>query len=382
MTISFNQVPAGIRVPFLYAEFDNANAVQTAGVQPYKTLMIGQKLAAGTKAVNTKHLITSKEQAIEYFGEGSQLAKMAEAYLKANKSNELHCIPIDDAGAGVAALGSITVGGAPTAAGTFKLYVAGKVVEVAVSTADSAEDIAAEIAAVIEADDGFVISAEVDGVTAEKVNFTAKNKGTAGNDIDLRLNYFLGDELPAGVTGTIVAMASGATNPSVAAAIATLDDTQYMIWVTPYTDAANLLLIEEELTLRFGPTKQNDGYHITSARGTLSELNAIGDSRNSQFTIIKRCSGPSSPYEHASATAAVAGASAKIDPARPLQTLPLPGILGEESSEKFTLEERDILLNHGISTDNVDSGGVVRIERLITTYKKNPAGADDVSYLN
>lgn len=382
MGVSFNQVPNGIRVPFLYAEFDNSGAVRGAGVQPYKTLMIGQKLVAGTKAANTQHLITSKEQAKEYFGAGSMLAKMAEAYLKINKSNELHCVALDDAGAGVAATGSILFAGSPTKAGTLKLYIEGKVAQIAVSVGQTAAQIATALNAVIGADSDFVISSVVNGGVAEQLDFTAKNKGEVGNEIDLRLNYFVGDETPVGLTATITPLSGGATNPDISSAIAILDDEQYMLIVTPYTDAANLTAIETELVDRFGPIRQNDGYHLTGKRGTLSALNNLGDSRNSQFTVIKRSSGPNSPYQHASALAAAIALSAQIDPARPFQTLALQGILAESQSEKLTLQERDILLNHGIATDKVDAGGVVRIERVITTYKKNPAGADDISYLD
>lgn len=382
MPVSFNQVPAGIRVPFLYAEFDNSNAVQGAGLQPYKVLMIGQKLAAGTKAALEKHLVTSFEQAKEYFGAGSQIANMAKAYFQANRINELHMIALDDDGASVASSGSLLLGGAVNKAGTLKLYIAGKRAQVGVAVGDTLATIVTNLAAVINADEDFLVTAAPNGVTAEQLDLTAKNKGEDGNNIDLRMNYFFGDETPEGITTTITAMNSGVTNPDVQDAIDVAGDDQYLLWVTPYSDAANLLALETELADRFGPIKQNDGYHITGARGSLATLTTLGNSRNSQFTTIKRCSGPSMPHEHSASMVGIIAAAAQIDPARPFQTLTLPGILAESESEKLTLEERNILLNNGIATDKVDSGGSVRIERVITTYKESPAGADDISYLD
>ena len=46
------------------------------------------------------------------------------------------------------------------------------------------------------------------------------------------------------------------------------------------------------------------------------------------------------------------------------------------------MSERNILLYDGISTFTVDANGGTRIERVITTYKTNPSGADDPSYLD
>lgn len=382
MPISFNDVPSNLRTPFVYAEFDNSNAIQGPSLQSYKILMMGSKLAAGTKSAETLNLVTSAEQASEYFGSGSMLADMADAYLKENKINELYCVALDDAGAGVLSAGSTLFSGAPTAAGTLRVYIAGKKAEIAVSVGQSLTSIVTDLVAVITADTSFLVDAAVNGVTAEQIDFTAKNKGEPGNDIDIRFNYFDGDETPAGLTHVVTAMAGGSGNPDVSGVFAILDETQYLLMVSPYNDAANILAIETELTTRFGPLKQNDGYCMYAAKGTLSELNAIGDARNSQFTVFNRASGPSHPYRFAAGICGVVAKAAAIDPARPFQTLSITSVLAETDSEKLTIEERNILLHHGIATSKVTDGGAIVIERIITTYKKNAAGADDVSYLD
>jgi len=91
---------------------------------------------------------------------------------------------------------------------------------------------------------------------------------------------------------------------------------------------------------------------------------------------------PTAPWIWAAVNAAVAAGSLNVDPARPLQTLRLPGILPPAPEHRWRLEERNMLLFDGISTYNVDAGGNVLIERQITTYQTNAFGVPDPSYLD
>jgi phage tail sheath gpL-like len=88
------------------------------------------------------------------------------------------------------------------------------------------------------------------------------------------------------------------------------------------------------------------------------------------------------PYLWAAVYAAVAAGSLSIDPARPLQTLELPGILPPAIAARFTLPENNILLYDGISTFSVTDGGTVQIQRAVTSYQKNSFGIADPSYLD
>lgn len=87
-------------------------------------------------------------------------------------------------------------------------------------------------------------------------------------------------------------------------------------------------------------------------------------------------------YKLAAVLGAVAAKSLSIDPARPLQTLPLPGIMAVSPGWRRSRAEREFDLHNGISTTFVDAGGNVCIERMITTYTKNSLGAPDPSYLD
>src|SRR5688500_11454290 len=322
MAISFNQIPSNIRTPGVYTEIDSSRA--TSGVQllQYRMLLLGQLLAAGTADALTAVRVTSIQQARELFGAGSMLAIMVEAALASNSFTELWCMPVEDNGSGVAAAGSLTFGGAPTEAGTISLYIGGKKVQVAAATTDTPAALATALEAAIKAVTTLPVTAAVDGVDTAKVNITARNKGEAGNGIDLRLGYF-GEALPAGLTAAIVAMTGGTGNPDITAAIAALGDSWYQAIAMPYTDTANLVLLETELASRFGPLREIEGHAFAAARGTHSALGTLGDSRNSpHLSIVSAADEPMPPFAKAAETTAIAAYYASIDPARPLQTLP------------------------------------------------------------
>jgi len=380
MSISFNGIPTSLRVPFVYVEFDNSKAQQGPSIQPYKALVIGQKLSTGTKAELSIDQVTTFDQAKSYFGAGSLISHQLKSFFANNKITQCYAMSQDDHGSGVAATGSITFGGIPTQAGAINLYVAGRKYSVAVTVGQSAASIASAVNAEIGLDADRYITSVV-GSPAEKLDFTARNKGEAGNKINVRHSHFEGEALPVGSTATIVAMASGATNPLISLVIAALDETQYNLIVMPYLDATNLTALETELADRFGPLRQNDGVAISADRAALGTIAALGNSRNSPHLSILDAAGPSHPVEWSSAAAAQIALSAQQDPARPVQTLPLNGIVSPNKLERRLLSENNSLLYDGIATHSVDSGGVVRIQRQITTYKTNAFSAADTSLL-
>lgn len=383
MTVSFNSIPNNLRVPLAYVEFDNTRAVQGTPAMQYRVLAIGQKLADGSAAVNTLVQVPSSDSAVAFFGAGSMLARMVETFKAANRYTDIWAVALADAPAAAAAGGNILVAGTATAAGTLTLYIGGQRVRAGVASGDTAAQVATALAAAISADTTLPVTAAVNGTTAEQVDLTARHKGLCGNDIDLRLNYYFDEVLPAGITATITAMSGGSANPDVADAITALGDEVFQDIIMPYTDSANLVALEAELLSRWSGTRQLDSKAFCAWRGTHGNAVAFGNGRNSPLvTCMPTGLNPDPPYIWAAAVAAQASNSLAIDPARPLQTLPLPGILPPPETERWTAEERNLLLWDGISSWFVDSGGMVRIERLVTMYQENAYGLPDPSCLD
>lgn len=381
MSISFQGIPNNLRVPFVAVEFDASRAQQGPSLLAYRCLLIGQKRAAGSAAANSITRLTNADQGIALYGRGSMLHRQAIQWFKRNAFTELWCACLDDNGAGVAGTGTLTFTGPATAAGTVSLWAGGNLVQVAVASGDSATVIAAAVAAAINAALDLPVTATSAGGV---VTVLHRHKGTIGNDFDLRLNYQDGEKTPAGVACAIVALATGATNPVLTTLIAALGDIWYHVIAHGYTDATSLTALEAELVRRFGPLTQIDGVAITSANGSVSTLGTLGDTRNSPHSCIVAQAGENPlvpPSEFAAGVGATVAYYATIDPARPLQTLPLDFVPPAEA-DLFTMGERNLLLYDGVGTSKVAAGGRVQIERIVTTSQTNAAGATDTAYLD
>ncbi len=380
MTISFNEIPINLRTPGVYAEFDNSRAIRGLPGMPYTALLIGQRLTAGTVAAGIATGITNADQAKSFFGDNSMLHHMAQKWFANNAWTKVKCIALDDNGAGAAATGTLTITGTASETGTLNIMIGGRRVQVAVSSGDMNTAIAAAIDAKITADKNLAV---VSSVSTNVVTITARHKGEVGNDIDLRLNYYTGEATPAGVTVAIAAMSGGTANPDITSLITAMADDWYNIIAMPYTDAANLTLLEAEMADRWGPMRSIEGHAFAAADGSHGAMTTLGNSRNSpHLSIAAMNDSPNPPYEMAAAMAGLAGYYGNIDPARPFQTLAIDGILPPAESARFTKQERNLLLFDGIATTTVDDGGVVRVERMTTTYETNTFGTDDISYLD
>ncbi len=378
--ISFSTIPIDVRTPGAYVEIDNSKALRGLAPMARRMLFIGNKLAAGTAVAATLYRINSPAEAALLFGRGSVLHEMLVVARAANTESDMWAMALDDVGAGTAHTKTVTITGPATASGTLALYVNGYKLSVGVTLADTATVMATNVAAAVNARlDAPMTATSALGV----VTLTARHKSAFTSDIDVRTNYYPDDKTPAGVAVVVADAAAGASNPDVATALAAISLEAYYTIVTPYNDVTNLVKLETELAARWGGMDMRTGHLFVGLKGTHGALTTYGAARNSPHsTVVGIKSAPTPTYHYAAALAAVCELSGAIDPARPLQTLALPGMLPPAIADRFTRQERDLLLRDGISTFTVDAGGNALVERVITTYQTNAAGIDDVSYLD
>ena len=378
--VRFTQVPSDSNVPFTYIELDPSRA--DAPESQFKTLLIGQKLAAGNVAANQPRTVSSVAEAQVAFGANSQLAHMTARFRQNTAIGELWAVAVDDP-AGTAASADITVTSAPTARGIIALYIDGRRIQIPVVGNESANATADLIHNAVMARESelSVTSAEP---AAAKVTLTHRHKGNV--DLDVRWNYQPDDIFPQAFAGTIVITAGGGV-PAAAnlqAAIDSPGDEEFGLIVHPYADAASLATLEERLTTRWGPTAQTGGIAVTSVRTanhTPDEATAFGNARNNPFScVLGHGAMPTPTYELAAAVAGAIHTPASDDPARPFQTLQIKGVLAPPVADRWNHAARNTVLGDGIATYKVGAGSVVRVERLVSTYQRSAANLPDKAY--
>ncbi len=130
-----------------------------------------------------------------------------------------------------------------------------------------------------------------------------------------------------------------------------------------------------------GPLEQRGAIGIFGHTGTLSAATTLAASINSgRISGILLPSAYDLPYQVAAAYAAVV--AFEEDPAKPLNTLALTGILANPIANRLTRTEQESALNNGITPSEVGPGDKVQIVRAITTYTLDPQSIPDISLLD
>lgn len=382
-------IPANTLVPFAYFQV----GAGSAGGQEVENSLIVANTITVQPAVPV--WCPSPAMAIALFGAGSIAAAMVEEYLAADPNGALYVLPLADAGGSVAASGSLTFTGTATTTGVLDLYIANQNVPVAVPAAMTAAQLATASAAAINAwmsTNGvkLPVTAAVDGETPSKVNLTANNKGTPGNSIDIRLNYYgpTDNELtPAGISVAIVAMTNGATDPDLTGLDAILGDENYDFIAVPWSSVAALNALQTLMsddTGRWSFNRQDFGGVWAAkmdADATGATNIAFGQTRNDRhMTVISYEPSPPPPWLVAAGFMGAAAQSLRADPARPVQTLGIPALLAPPKTARYGWATKNTLLASGMALMQYNADGTCAILRAVTTYQKNAQGIPDASF--
>ncbi len=408
-TIPFSEIPANNLVPIFAVEINNERASKS-GPMPWKNLLIGQAVGAidgstpdaekkwRPSADNTGKLVRIMEgdQADSLFGRGSQIALMAKNFLKNAPYMELYCLALADAPAGSGqsadagkATKTLTFAGPATESGSLYLNIAGQAVTVTVIDTDTAATIAGNVKAKI---DSLVDLPVVATVASNVVTLTAKNKGAAGNDLAVFLNFNEGEKTPAGVSITefastdVIKLAGGSGDTEFTAEnVGNLIEGTWFNAIAinqgDNTNTGNVAYIKEKLDERWTAMKQQTGVLFYCVGGDMTAEITAGNARNSQVLCLPGLpDSPTAPCNIASAVMGACAASALNDPALPLSNVAVKGVVAPKRAKRLGVTSRNAILEAGVAALFVGDDGTVYLNRTVTTYKYKANGASDISY--
>ncbi len=395
-----------VKLPFVSSTLLPASV--KAGLNPQKILFVGQMTSAGTAVDGALVENIGNDNSWDaLFGLDSMLASMLRAARKVNGATQFDAIALDDA-AGTNATGTITFTGPATEDGTLNVYVGSKknhAYSIAVTDTETETAIASAVAAAITAD----TKAPADAVSAlGVVTLTAVHDGTFGNTLGLAVEGTVG-----GVGTTVVAMASGATDPSLTSVFDVVGTTRYQAIVWPYS--TDLSTLTDFLDPRFNIDNDIlDGVGFVSITDTLSNQLATLGAENSESlsihadkleTALATYKGPSVleiPVLKAAQFAAIRGLRLTEDASigsfvitrsprdafggaalasKPYFNTPFPDLelvnvgMGWTSAETAQLK-----VAGGWIIDNNRAGNEVIAGEVVTTYKTDAAGNPDPTF--
>ena len=266
----------GASFPNVTANINSALTAQNAGER--SILLTGCMISGTASSGQLIEGIVSKAEFNAYFGAKSQIAKAGRALIDALSISKIKpkisAIGLADNASGVAATGTIAFSGTASAAGTLIVYIDsirnGKY-ELNVASGDTATSIGAALVALITANTYSPVAAVN---TSGSVALTAANDGTQGNTIGIKIEGTV-----AGITTTLTAMASGATNPVLTSLFDPVADKRFTSIVYPAEWGTSTLTDFTESRFNVD-NKIVDGVGIVCKNDTYANTNTAGDALN------------------------------------------------------------------------------------------------------
>lgn len=365
-----------------------------SGVGTRYLWIVGLKATSGgdLTANSERREIFSDTEALAAYGANSEGYRMCLRALQYGVPIKVSAYTITSGGA--AATATITIDGTWTTAGRLYYRVAGRPVgPIGVAATDDAEDVANAIAAFINADPAFAVTAGVAAGlgTDFVVTLTWGSQGVRGNGGILWQDS---SEKPSGLT-TVLAGGSATTSGGVyftggagTEAITTLMTAtyadEYYTQAIAFRDATNLAALETQIDNKLGPLEGRLECAVGALVGTLSASGSIAQTTlNDASFMMPWMEEAETPGEEIAAGIAayrhlLESASNGNDPNQRYDDVPFAWIQPQEAPSKNPSRATVVsALNYGLSP-LVTRNGVVYLVRAVTTRTLTDSGdADD-----
>lgn len=314
--------------------------------------------------------VYTADSAATQFGVGSMVHLACIIAFKNNRNIELNVIALDDNGSGNAA-GDITISNTAGVSGSVTVYIANEAIEVAVAKDATAAEIALALQIAMDNKPFLPIRAAIDETTDTKINITALNAGTVGNEI--QINYAKSID---SVSVTITDMSGGAVDPDIQDGLDILALSKFDIIMPTYNDSASLAKLKTHLLAITEPDEKKWGIGIVGTTENVDTVIIKGGLLNYESICIgaSRASWSQS-YEIAAALVGIE--STKTSSNEALNDRVLIGIHAPDlaSGKRYLTIEIKALLAAGITPIAVNESQEPYIVRMMST-RTSFAGVD------
>ncbi|MEN3257670.1 phage tail sheath C-terminal domain-containing protein [Sodalis endosymbiont of Spalangia cameroni] len=377
-------IPTPTYKPGYYFGFNTTLASRALATNDQKLVILAQRTTTPDTDTLTPVNVFSDEAAASLFGRGSQAHRMARAAIRANDTLQLAVVGIPDSEAGVAATGTLGLKGSASGTGQVRLGVCGETVAIAVASGDSAGALMVSLVEAINTLDALPVTAAMADIPppssggkspGKQLVLTARNKGTCGNQIGVAVTLSA-----PGITATLTPMRGGEGDPALDAALAAIFSAGHTLVMSPYASKTALTTLAAWLDKVSGPLEQRGALGVVGWNGTLAGGTALTTDVNAARLTMGWYPGSMLPNGELAAIYAAIIAS-ESDPARPLNTLALPGADITPQDQWPGRSEQENALANGLTPFEVN-GSQVQIVRAVSTYVKNSMGVTDRSLMD
>lgn len=357
-------------------------------------------VAAGTASLNTVYQLFAASDAATLFGAGSELHREAERVFEQYPTCTVFAMAT--AQGSTASTGVVTVTGAPTAALTARVVVAGKGVDAAIASGDSVTTTATAIATAVNSQSDWPVTAQN---AAGVVTLTSKHTGARSAQITVRVQLIYGTQVVTATggslaatlqgstltlsggtaTGTVYRLTGGTTEESLTTPLATVASTRYHRHAVPYTGTTALDALLTQVNTMADVNHQLRQQAVAASQDTYANAIAVSGGRNQPRLQLAWHYNSDLPTGELAAQLAAArlGGDASVtainpragedtDPATNLDGLMLATVPAQYSvADQPTRAQMEAALNNGLTPLAARSDGGVYVPRSITTYFKD-----------
>lgn len=373
MTIDFSEILPQL-TPDVQVETDWTSG-QSGLPRDVKKLLLLAHMTSGTAAAGAVKRVTSRAAAIAYWGQGSELACMAELALAIAPTAPIYGVAYAEAGGGALGTGTVAITGtAATSAGSLSLTIAGRTMQIGIAVGDTptvvGESIDDAIAALANAP---FTSNNVTGT----VTVSSRNKGTQANTI--RMSHVLTGA--AGLTFTVAAaLTSGATDGDPTTVLTGVEGDRYHLiaFNNCVTGATNLGALKTDREKQSGVAVKKWGLGIAGYVGTEANAETLAGTINSyRIQLAWHQNSPRPVFELAAIFAAVrARRAANVS----LDDVTCPYLTPAVDETKWpNAADIEAALNAGITPLRPLRDGTVQVVRSIVAKTSAPAFIDHMT---